>query len=180
LSVLKGADSRALEETREAQRQRILAKEELIAAEATWRLAEEEAAKAAEVVAEAETARDTAVVTDISEYVEQIASAIEEVNRKRERLRDMLRALQVLSPGWEVLRMEQVKPLMRRALSDAGIPSVAPMTWAPLQYRIANLLADKGVPIGLNDVSGIRAEWARFVTSLIEDPAAAEALPLPE
>lgn len=178
LNALKGADPKVIDEMREAQRQRVLAKEDLTAAEKTLQLAQGEAANAKDALTGAEKARDRLVALIFSERVDEVIALIEELNSRREGLRSILKGLQMLVPGWEALQPTQLAQLMGAALSNAGLPSAAPEEWIGLELKILGALADKGnFPGTVGDLAKRKAEWKEFAEQILVDPAA-EADPL--
>ncbi|HEX4065103.1 MAG TPA: hypothetical protein VHZ09_03690 [Acidobacteriaceae bacterium] len=177
LRVLKGADPAIMDKAREAQRQRLLAREELAVAEATLELAKSEAGKAAEVLAIAERSKDALVIGVLEEQAGKVIAELDSINAKRRSLQTLLKGLLLGSQGygWDLLPRASKASFLQNNAAKAGLPFSGLDDWEPLHRRISSALM---YPVGESNLDPAREWWKRFADAVAENPAA-EADPLP-
>jgi hypothetical protein len=181
LDALKGErPAKSAEEIRAAQRERIIAKEELLTSDLTLQAAQQEWQQAHGNVARVQKNAASHATAVISECVTDAIAEWDRVNQERERLRTILRSL-IMTPGvaLDMLKPEQQHQIIQSAVSAAGLPFGDMQDWRYLQDKVGiELSRNFQQPDPGPGIARARAYWATFADSLLQDPAAEQA-PLP-
>jgi hypothetical protein len=171
------------EEIRASLNARIIANEELKAAEETLQVAQSELADANGNIARSEKVCASHAISVLSEVASIVSAKLTTVNVERERLRMILQGLMLVT-GSENLPESTRANLIMSSASHAGMPVGDFRDWQHLLWKIGEALEvsswRKSLP-PLDQATGIasaRAYWKQVADAVIADPAADPA-PLP-
>jgi len=180
LAVLKGEPgAKGPEEIREARRNRALAKEELLSADETLQVAQQELVEAHGNVARATKMCASHATGVIAESATDAIAEWEKLSEERETLRTILDSLITVKVPMNNLSPQQRSDLFQGAVSQAGLPFGDYLDWRRLQEKIGPQLARNfSQPDPGPGIARARAYWAAFADSILADPAA-EQEPLP-
>jgi hypothetical protein len=179
LEVLKGGDPRRLEELKEMQRRRILAREELAGSESTQALAASELVNAQDKLKAAETECAAAAVSVMSEHVAAVIAELRDIDQRRERLRMTLMGVglpRVDAAAWARLTPDQIRNIVVIAVTKAGLPAASAEQWQAVHREIADALmkTESAQPRKPDDamIAETAEGWKAFSDALSTDPAA--------
>jgi hypothetical protein len=180
LALLKGdLSAKTPEEIREAQRGRLLAKEELQAADQTLQAAKQEMEEFHGNVTRAERVANSHATAVISECVTDVIAEWEKVNAERERLRVILISLIVANVHLDALPRAQQTNIISSAVVNARLPYGDAQDWKHLQNKVGAALSKNfAQPDPGPSIAKARAYWATFADAILDDHAAEQA-PLP-
>ena len=177
LAALKGDASRRLQDLISRQRDRLLAKEELAAAESTLELARVEMESARKAAGERQRAIGTAVIAILSEHVQTVEAELEKLEKRRRSLLAFLTGLALTPVGWEYLEPGARDATVARWVENAGFPLAEAGAWSQLIVGILAKLRESGSP--RPEAPGPSMPlWKSFAEAVLQDPTV-EAPPLP-
>lgn len=181
LAVLKGeAGAKTPEEIRELQRQRVIANEELRAAEATLQVAQRELDDRRGNVERNRKLAASHATSILSECATDVIAAWERANEERERLRLVLQGLMpVIGVPLEIMPAEQQANIIRDSVTAAGLPYGDLVDWQHVQKKVGGALARRYAPMDAGPgIARARSYWKQYADAVLADPAA-EPAPLP-
>jgi hypothetical protein len=179
LAILKGEPGKSAAQLREASRNRLLAKEELMAADETLRAAERELQESHDNVARAQKACNSHATAVISECATDVIAEWDRLSLERERLRTILRAFILVDGHLDALPAQQQASILESAAVKAGLPWGDYRDYKHLQNKVgAALSRNYAQPDPGPGMTRAMEFWAQFAASLLADPAAEQA-PLP-
>lgn len=172
LAALKGEPgAKTPDEIRDARRNRIVAKEDLHAADETLQVAERELADAHENVERVGRLCASHATGILSECATTLIAQWEDVSRKREALSTVLRAL-MPAPIAEALAMPARENIVQMNVLNAGFPYGDMDDWLKLQRKIGEALARTHGPRDPGPgLARARSYWKQFADSILADPA---------
>jgi hypothetical protein len=181
LAILKGErPAKSPEEIRAAQRNRLIAKEELLASDLTLQAAQQELQEAHDNIARTAKVAASHATSVLGECVTDTIALWDSVNQERERLRVILDSLVMARVALDVLKPEQQHQIIQNAVVGAGLPFGGDAQgWRRIQDKVGGSLSrNYAQPDPGPSIARARAYWAQFADALLEDPAA-EQPPLP-
>jgi len=174
LAALKGeSGAKSQEELREAQRRRIIAHEEVSAAESTLAIAQSELAEAGGNIARICKVRDSWAVAVISERVGDVIAALQRVEEQRDALRAILSSLSIGDLPWQQVIEPQRSMAIQSSVSAWGLPFGTSEDWLRLHEKISAALtrtSERKDPA--SGVARSRAYWKQLADAVLADPSA--------
>ena len=179
LDALKGNPAaKNPEQIREARRARLLAKEELTAADETLKAAQQELQDAHGNIARSEKVAASHCVAVISEATTDAIAAWQK-DQRGARLRAILGSLIMAHIDLNTVPKEQQLQIIRSMVSQSRLPFGDLEDWKHLQNKVGAALSHNYAPTDTGpSISRSRKYWAQFSEALLADPAA-EQPPLP-
>ncbi len=181
LAALKGdPNAKKPDEIREARRKRLIAREELEAAEQTLQAAQAELGQAHENTEHARKVCASNATSVISESASVLIQDWHRVNLERENLRMTLRSLVVAGVPLDYYRGSERSRIIQDFVSAAGLPFGYSLDWDHLQRKIGEVLTfnyESQDPA--QEINRARAYWKQFADAIMANPQA-ELPPLPD
>jgi hypothetical protein len=172
LDLLKGKPGKSQDEIREARRNQMIAKEELLASDETLRAARRELEEAHGFIASSQGVCNSHVTSVLGEAVTDVIAEWDKVNQERERLRVILNSL-IMTPGvaLDMYKPDQSHQIIRDAVSQAGLPMGDYQDWVHLQNKAGGALSrNYAQPDPGPSISRARKYWAEFADALQAKP----------
>jgi hypothetical protein len=173
LDILKGGKGKSPEEIREAQRNRLIAKEELLTSDLTLQAAKQELELAHGNISRAQRVCNSHATAVISECVTDTIAEFDKVSQELQRLRVILNSL-IMTPGvaLDIYKPEQQHQIIRDAVSQAGLPMGDAADWRHLQNKVGGALSHNyQQPDPGPGIARARKYWAEFSNALLADPS---------
>jgi hypothetical protein len=174
LAILKGEQpAKSPEQLREANRNRIIAKEELLTGDLTLQAAQKELAESHDNVARTAKMAASHATSVLGECVTDTIALWDSVNQERERLRVILDSLVMARVALDMLKPEQQQLIIKSAVVAAGLPYGDAQDWRHLQDKAGSALSrNYAQPDPGPGISRARDFWARYSAALLTNPAA--------
>jgi hypothetical protein len=181
LAELKGErPAKSAEEIRAAQRDRNIAKEELMTSDLTLQAAQRELEEARGNIARGHKVCNSHAISVIRESVNDVIAEWDKVNAERERLMVILDSLVVTRAPLGLLKPEQQHQVLHDAVVGAKLPWGDDMQdwWRLMDHCGAALAHNYRQADAGPGVFRAREYWATFSDALLQNPATEQA-PLP-
>jgi hypothetical protein len=174
LAILKGErPAKSAEEIRAAQRDRIIAKEELLTSDLTLQAAQQELEEAHGNIARGHRVSATHVIAVLSESAADVVALWGAASLELERLRVLLRAFILVDGHLDAMPLQQQANLIQSAAAQAGLPFGDAVDLKHLQNKIGGALSQNYAPSDPGPgIARARAYWASFADALQADPTA--------
>lgn len=180
LAALKGQEgTKSPEQIREDRRKRMIAREELHAADETLQVARRELEESRGNVARCQKLCASHATSVISERLRGVVELLAKVSLERERLRTILKAMILPQGEMGLLLEDQRMRVVRETVTAVGLPCGDPTDWLRIRNTLMEDLTIRYEPQDPGPGLARAVEyWKSFADSILADPAA-EQLPLP-